>query len=164
MLAGFLQSSYQPHSVHKNSGWVGALCCCQKGRQERSQLRGHVKAMVLQPENLGLSLSSLFSFGPLVTYRSQTTTFFSRVKWRKWPGPHRWLRYTWEINSETVSPQSVHWFASHFLGSITMGICIGRGPCENTTRDVLFPEMLSRLKKTKTKKDFQKAGKQLHLT
>lgn len=51
-------------------------------------------------------------------------------------------------------------FVSHFLGSITMGICIGRGPCENMTRDVLFPEMLSRLQKT----DLQKAGKQLHLT
>lgn len=36
--------------------------------------------------------------------------FFSRVKWRKWPGPHRWLWCTWEIKSETVSPQSVLWY------------------------------------------------------
>lgn len=89
-LAGFLQSTRQPDSVNKNSGRERVLYCCQKGRQERSQLQGGAGAWVLEPDHVGPSLSSVrLSLGPLVTYGSQTA-FFSRVQWRKWRGSRRW--------------------------------------------------------------------------
>ena len=92
-----IQSCWDPLKLQVNACWLlavnspaplskqelglsGCSLLLPGGEAGEEPAEGPCETTVLEPDNLGPILSSLFSLGPLVTYRSQTTIFLFTCK------------------------------------------------------------------------------------